>query len=73
MIDINLYRYRIGTFRQRFRNKKLGFINRFDRRNQDKNGVQVLSILQILLKAILIWSLLANWSDPHSCHPTGGK
>ena len=60
MIEINLYRCRIGTFSQKFRSKKSGFINRFDRVHQDRNGEKLLSFLQFFLQAFLIWGLLTT-------------
>ena len=61
MIDISTYRIRIGTFSQKIRNRKSGFINRFDSKYQDKSGEHFLSFLQVIFKVTLIISLLPFW------------
>ena len=60
MIDINLYRSRIGGFNQCGRNSKLK-LNKIFRRQctgDDKTGVLILSILQVAVKLVLIVILM---------------
>ena len=60
MIDINLYRSRIGGFNQCGRNSKLK-LNKIFRRQctgDDKTGVIILSILQVAVKLVLIVILM---------------
>ena len=67
MIDINLYRSRIGNFRQSSKNRirKLRKIFRNQWRENDKSGVYVLSILQVFVKILLIFVLLQpSWCLP---------
>ena len=66
MIDINLYRCRIGKFSPNLRNKKSSFINKLDRSNQNRTGENVLSFFQALFKALLLVTLLSSWSYHHS-------
>jgi hypothetical protein len=63
MIDIILYRYRIGTFSQKLRNRKSAFINRFEKCYQDKSGKLLLSCLQVLFKLLLLWFLLPDLNN----------
>ena len=60
MIDIDLYRIRIGTFSPKKGNKKT-ILSSFDNVPDDKSGVKILSGLQFILKIILIVSFLPVW------------
>ena len=60
MIDIDLYRIRIGTFSTKKWNKKT-ILSSFDNVSDDKSGVKILSGLQFILKIILIVSFLPVW------------
>ena len=67
MIDINLYRSRIGNFRQSSKNRirKLRKIFRNQWRENYKSGVYILSILQVFVKILLIFVLLQpSWCLP---------
>ena len=70
MIEINLYRCRIGTFSQKIRDKKSAFINRFDRADQARKGENALAFLQSFLKLLLILCLLSSRSY-HQIKPPG--
>ena len=60
MIDIDLYRIRIGTFSPKKGNKKT-ILSSFDNVPDDKSVVKILSGLQFILKIILIISFLPVW------------
>ena len=61
MIDINLYRYRIGTYSTNTKSKKPSYINEFSSEGERK-GKNVLLIIQFLLKFLIIWGLFYNWT-----------
>ena len=68
MIDINLYRSRIGSFSQCGRNRgiKLNKIFRRQCAENDKTGVLILSILQVAVKLVLIFALMQpGWQQPY--------
>ena len=60
MIEISLYRIRIGRFRPKCRSKNY-FMNRFDRFTDDRTGKCFLKYLQICMKIVLIASFLPVW------------
>ena len=72
MIDINLYRSRIGSFSQNGpkSSKKLDKIFRKYCTRDDETGVLFLSILQVALKLVLIFALLQPcWQQPCDMEP----
>ena len=58
MIDINLYRIRIGTFSQKVR--KMKFLNKYETTDEisNKAGLKTLLTVKLLLKIILVFFLL---------------
>ena len=70
MIDINLYRSRIGRFSSSSRISRMKFKNIFRSQmcEDDKTGVFILFVLQIIVKLVLLLVLLQP-GDP--CHPGG--
>ena len=61
MIEIRLYRYRIGTFSQKLKNRKSCTRN-IDRK-QNKQNISLRNILQIILRIVLIMSTVRNNSE----------
>ena len=64
MIDINLYRIRIGTFSPKSSDKKLKFMNMFGTPRSATSGRLLLNGIKSVLKVILIFTLL----NPTLCY-----
>ena len=59
MIEVNLYRYRIGSFYQTFKNKKLRFMKYGNPNSMSqKTGKMTLSTLQFIMKLLLLLAFL---------------
>ena len=67
MVDINVYRSRIGSFKQCGRNSRLKLDKMFRKQysENDKTGVLLLSILKVAVKLLLILVLLHPGNQQH--------